>query len=97
MSYSNVYYKESLTVFAYSIARITGVQIESDLFDSEEKMENFINEGKSILSISQFFYEAGRTCEFILNKANKQDDYDKYKAYIEGLYQFESFIGLISK
>ena len=48
---------------------------------------------KKIYNEKQFYYDAGRTVEYVLNEAD-EDGCDAFNACIGGLNMFDSFIGL---
>ena len=60
---------------------------------SEDKLEKFILEKKKTCNEKQFYYDAGRTVEYVLNEASA-DGCDAFNACIGGLNMFDSFIGL---
>ena len=60
---------------------------------SEAKLEKFILDKKKTCNEKQFYYDAGRTSEYVLNEADK-DGCDAFNACIGGLNMFDSFIGL---
>ena len=60
---------------------------------SEDKLEKFILEKKNTCNEKQFYYDAGRTVEYVLNEAD-EEGCDAFNACIGGLNMFDSFIGL---
>lgn len=97
MGCPEIYYKSALQCFAHALIRLEDDKLAKELLNemSDEKLEQFILDKKKIYNEKQFYYDAGRTTEFVLNEAD-QDGCDAFNACIGGLYQFECFIGLES-
>lgn len=94
MGCPSIYYKRALQCFAYDLAYRNRKLAEELLEEnSEEKLENFILKNKELYSENKFYYEAGRTCQLVLNEANNEGC-DAYNACIGGLNMFEELIGM---
>ena len=88
------YYKRALQCFAHALVYMEDSKLAKELIEekSEEKLKTFILDKKKICNEKQFYYDAGRTSEYVLNEAD--DDCDAFNACIGGLNMFDSFIGL---
>lgn len=95
MGCPSIYYKRALQCFARALVYMEDSKLAKELLEekSEEKLEKFILEKKKTCNVKQFYYDAGRTVEYVLNEAN-EDDCDAFNACIGGLNMFDSFIGL---
>ena len=95
MGCPSIYYKRALQCFAHALVYMEDSKLAKELLEeqSEERLESFILDKKKICNKRQFYYDAGRTAEYVLNKA---DEYgcDAFNACIGGLNMFDSFIGL---
>lgn len=89
------YYKRALQCFAHALIYMEDKKLAKELFEekSEEKLEKFILERKEICDTKQFYYNAGRTSEYVLNEAD-EEGCDAFNACIGGLNMFDDFIGL---
>lgn len=91
------YYKKALQAFAHNLNYFNNKDKASEMFNeaNEEVLENEITRWKnSRLPVQNFYYEAGRISELILNNADKYDGCDGFNACIGGVYEFEQFIGV---
>ena len=95
MGCPSIYYKRALQCFAHALVYIEDSKLAKELLEekSEEKLETFILDKKKIYNEKQFYYDAGRTSEYVLNEAD-DDGCDAFNACIGGLNMFDSFIGL---
>lgn len=89
------YYKYALQCFAHALVYMEDKNLAKELFEekSEDKLEKFILEKKKTYNKKQFYHDAGRTYEYVLNEAD-EEDCDAFNACIGGLIIFDSFIGL---
>lgn len=95
MGCPTAYYKRALQCFAHALAYMENKKQAKELLSekSDRKLEEFILDKKKTYDEKQFYYDAGRTSEYILNEAN-EDGCDALNACAGGLYDFECFIGL---
>ena len=95
MSYPSIYYKRALQCFAHALVYMEDKSLAKELLEenSEDKLEKFILEKKKTCNKKQFYYDAGRTSEYVLNEASKEGC-DAFNACIGGLNMFDNFIGL---
>ena len=95
MGCPQIYYKRALQCFAYALVYVEDSKLAKELSEEklEEKLEKFILDKKKIYNEKQFYYDAGRTSEYVLNEADVEGC-DAFNACIGGLNMFESFIGL---
>ena len=96
MGSTHVYYKKALQTFAYGLNYMTDKKKAESMGDepSIDVLEKEINKWKQELSKENFYYEAGRASEVVLNIADENDGCDGFNACIGGLYEFETFLGL---
>ena len=89
------YYKRALQCFAHALVYMEDSKLAKELYEekSEDKLEKFILEKKKTYNEKQFYYDAGRTSEYVLNEADEEACY-AFNACIGGLNMFDSFIGL---
>lgn len=89
------YYKRALQCFAHALIYMEDKKLAKELSEekSEEKLEKFILERKETCDVRQFYYDAGRTSEYVLNEAD-EEGCDAFNACIGGLNIFDDFIGL---
>ena len=87
------YYKRALQCFSHALIYIEDSKFAKELSEekSEDKLEKFILEKKKTCDEKQFYYDAGRTSEYVLNKAS-EEGCDAFNACIGGLNMFDSFI-----
>ena len=95
MGCPSIYYKRALQCFAHALVYMEDSKLAKELSEekSEEKLEIFILDKKKICNEKQFYYDAGRTVEYVLNEADEEGS-DAFNACIGGLNMFDSFIGL---
>ena len=95
MGCPQIYYKRALQYFARALVYMEDSKLAKELSEekSEEKLETFILDKKKICNEKQFYYDAGRTVEYVLNEAD-EDGCDAFNACIGGLNMFDGFIGL---
>lgn len=95
MGCPQIYYKRALQCFAHALIYMEDEKQAKKLLDekSEEKLEEFILDKKKICNEKQFYYDAGRTSEHVLNEAD-EEGIDAFNACIGGLNMFDDFIGL---
>ena len=89
------YYRRALQCFAHSLICTEDSKLAKELSEekSEDRLEKFILEKKKTFNENQFYYDAGRTSEYVLNEADKEGC-DAFNACIGGLNMFDVFIGL---
>ncbi len=89
------YYKRALKCFAHALVYMEDSKLAKELSEekSEERLEKIILERKEICDERQFYYDAGRTSEYVLNETD-EEDCDAFNACIGGLNMFDGFIGL---
>ena len=95
MGCPSFYYKRALQCFARALVYMEDSKLAKELLEekSEEKLETFILDKKKICNEKQFYYDAGRTVEYVLSEAD-EEGCDAFNACIGGLNMFDSFIGL---
>ena len=95
MGCPQIYYKRALQRFARALVYMEDSKLAKELLEekSEEKLETFVLNKKKICNEKQFYYDAGRTSEYVLNEASKEGC-DAFNACIGGLNMFDNFIGL---
>ena len=95
MGCPSIYYKRALQCFAHALVYMEDKDLAKELSEekSEEKLESFISHKKKFYNEKQFYYDAGRTEEYVLNEAD-EEGCDAFNAYIGGLNMFDSFICL---
>ena len=95
MGCPSIYYKGALQCFAHALVYMDDSKLAKELLEekSEDKLEKFILKKKKTCNEKQFYYDAGRTSEYVLNEADKEGC-DAFNTCIGGLNMFDSFIGL---
>lgn len=95
MGCPGIYYKRALQYFAHALAYEDNKKIAEELSKekSEEKLEDFILKKKKVYDEREFYYDAGRTSQQVVNEAN-EEGCDAFNACIGGLGMFVDFIGL---
>lgn len=95
MGCPSIYYKRALQYFAYGLVSLKDKKLAEELYNeqSESNLKNFILKIKENCSLKQFYYDAGRTAQIVLDEANNEGC-DAFNACIGGLNMFEDFIGL---
>lgn len=95
MGCPSIYYKRALQCFTHALVYMEDSKLAKELSEekSEGKLEKLILEKKKTCNEKQFYYDAGRTVEYVLSEAN-EDGCDAFNAYIGGINMFNSFIGL---
>ena len=98
MGCQNIYYKRALQCFSHALIYMEDSKLAKELFkeNSEDKLEKFILEKKKIYNEKQFYYDAGRTSEYVLNEAD-EEGCDAFNACIGGLNMFDRLSGLEDK
>lgn len=96
MGCPHVYYKQALQSFAYALAYMEDAKLAKKLFEEtdEEKLENFILQKKKQMKEKEFYYDAGRASQLVLDEA-EEECCDALNASIGGINEFERFIGLL--
>jgi hypothetical protein len=96
MGCPQIYYKRALQCFAHALVYMEDNKLAKELLNekSEERLETFILDKKTSCNEKQFYYDVGRTAEYVLNEADKEDGCDGFNACIGGLNMFNNFIGL---
>lgn len=95
MGNPRIYYKRALQCFAHCLTYMEDKKLAKELCEeeSEEKLEQFILQKKEQIDEKEFFYNAGRTCQGVLDEA-ADEGCDPFNACCGGLVEFEYFIGL---
>ena len=95
MGCPSIYYKRALQCFAHALVYMEDSKLAKELSEekSEDKLEKFILEKKKTCNEKQFYYDVGRTAEYVLNEAD-EEGCDAFNACIGGLNMFDNFIGL---
>ena len=95
MGCPQIYYKRALQCFAHALVYMKDKKLAKELLEekSEEKLETFILDKKKICNEKQFYYDAGRIVEYVLEEAD-EEGCDAFNACIGGLNMFDGFIGL---
>ena len=95
MGCPHIYYLRALQSFVHALAYMENVKLANELFkeSSCEKLESFILSKKKVLSDKEFYYDAGRVSQSIIEEAY-QEGCDQLNASICGIAEFEEFIGL---
>lgn len=98
MGCPSIYYKRALQCFSHALVYIDNRNLAKELLNekSVEKLETFILDKKKNLNEKQFYYNAGRATEYVLNEID-EDGIDAFNACINGLNMFENFIGMEDK
>lgn len=96
MGSPEIYYKRTLQAFAYNLNYATNKERAELLYEEESVniLEEEIMRWKDSLGEKEFYYQAGRTTEYVLNIADKNDGCDGFNACLGGIYNFENFIGI---
>lgn len=96
MGSPDIYYRSTLQAFAYNL-NYSKDKKRAEFLCGEESvnvLEEEITQWKGKLSAKEFYYQAGRTTEYVLNEADKNDGCDGFNACIGAVYNFENFIGM---
>lgn len=96
MGNPSIYYKRALKNFAHCLAaEDNNWALAKKLYDedSEEVLENFILQRKNEIDEKLFYYNAGRTCQFVFDEAD-EEGCDAFNASIGGIVSFEYLIGI---
>lgn len=95
MGCPSIFYKHALQCFAHALVYMDDDKLAKELLNekSEERLEKFILDKKKSYNEKQFYYDAGRAAEYVLNEAD-EESCDAFNACIGGLNMFDNFIGL---
>ena len=95
MGCPSIYYKRVLQCFSHALVYTENKNLAKELLNekSVEKLETFILDKKKSINEKQFYYNAGRATEYVLNEAD-EEGCDAFNACIGGLGMFDNFIGL---
>lgn len=95
MGCPHIYYKQALQYFAHCLVFMENEKLAKEMSEekSEEKLENFILEKKMRMEEKEFFYNAGRTSQCVLEEAEREGC-DPLNAAIGGINMFEDFLGI---
>ena len=95
MGCPSIYYKRALQCFAHALVYMEDSKLAKELSEekSEYKLEKFILDKKKTCNEKQFYYDAGRTSEYVLIVVDEGGG-DGCEACIGGLNMFDSVIGL---
>lgn len=95
MGNPDTFYKKALQDFAYCLTYMGDKKLAKELSEEKSisKLEQYILQKKEQIEEREFFFEAGRTFEHVVNEAYETGN-DAMNASIGGLYEFECLIGL---
>ena len=95
MGCPSIYYKRALQCFAHALVYMEDKKLAKELLEekSEDRLEKYILEKKKTCNEKQFYYDAGRATEYVLNEID-DDGIDAFNTCITGLNMFDIFIGL---
>lgn len=94
MGYPEIYYKQALQRFAYSLYFGSDNEKAERLSDEEsiEKLEDAIKVQKENANAIDFIFNAGMSAGIVLKCADRDDGYCGFNACIDGLSEFETFV-----
>lgn len=89
------YYTRALQCFSHALAFNENKKLAKELSEekSDERLEKYILDKKETISEKEFYYNAGRATEFVLNEAD-EEGCDAFNAACGGLNMFDIFIGI---
>lgn len=96
MGCPDIYYKRALQNFAHCLAAEDNDWLLARQLYEEESysiLESFILQKKEEMNEKLFFYDAGQTCQVVLNEA-EEEGCDAMNASFGGLVEFEYFVGI---
>jgi hypothetical protein len=96
MGNPHVFYKRALQNFAHCLAaEDNNFSLARKLYEeeSDEVLEDFILKKKNEINAKLFFYDAGQTCQVVMQEAD-EEGCDALNASCGGLTEFEYFIGI---
>ncbi len=90
------YYKKSLQKFAFTMNHYEDKLKATRLLNNDDidLLEKEILTKKNEMTEREFYFEAGRIYELVLNEADENDGCDGLNACISGLGSFMSFVGV---
>ena len=91
-----IFYKRALQNFAHCLAaEENNFSLAKKLYkeESDEVLEDFILKKKNEINEKLFFYDAGRTCQVVMQEAD-EEGCDALNASCGGITEFEYFIGI---
>lgn len=96
MGSPDLYYKKVLQALSHNLLFMEDEVKAHDMYKEEsvEKLEDFVLGQKQNMDEKHFYYEAGKSCQYVLNMAEKVGT-DAFNACFGGLFEFEDLIGLI--
>ena len=96
MGNSRIYYKKCLQYFAYALASMENRKSAEKFLNetSDEKLEQFILEKKSLMDIRQYYFEAGRATQYMIEEVDRDDTIDGFNAAAAGVSEFMQFLEL---
>lgn len=97
-AYISYYYKRMLQFFACSLVIDENRELAESFLDddskSKEQLEAFLLEKKEVLSEKEFFFMAGRACQFVLDEVDMTDDTEGWNCSAGGANLFMQFVTL---
>lgn len=96
MGCPDIYYKMCLQYLANSLVFKEDEELAEELFtdESEKKLEEFILNKKKEIDEKEFYFEAGRAGQFMVEIVYENDGNDILNAVTTGFSMFKDFIGL---
>jgi len=87
------HYRKALQSLSHALVIEENPKLAKELFEEkdEEKLENFILEKKKELSEKEFYYNAGRTTQYVIERA-EEEGCDSFNACCGGILEFEDFV-----
>lgn len=96
MGNPSIFYQRALQNFAHCLAaEDNNFLLARKMYEEESYsiLENFILQKKDEIDERLFFYDAGRTCQVVMQEAY-EEGCDAMNASAAGLNEFDYFIGL---
>lgn len=96
MGNPSIYYQRALQNFAHCLAaEDNNFLLARKMYEEESYsiLESFILQKKDEMDEKLFFYDAGRTCQVVMQEAY-EEGCDAMNASCGGLTEFEYFIGI---
>lgn len=95
MGCPDIYYTRALQYFSHCLAFAESIKLAKELAEetSNDKLESFILQKKEMVSEKEFYFNAGRTFQLVMDEA-EQEGTDAMNASIGGLNDFAYFVGV---